>query len=140
MTHASLLAESAYLLGCLIHSCARLVMPYVWPILKALVTKLRMASFGVMMPQATAITSPDGSKGPLHGKPCAAQLWARPCGQALGLLHAEHWQQQGRLAGACYTCVWHAAKPALPPAWLLVGHMCTFQLRVCSACMTAASP
>eukprot|EP00891_Asterochloris_glomerata_P006787 jgi/Astpho2/6787/fgenesh1_pm.00103_%23_6_t len=59
--------ESAYLLGCLIHSCPRLVMPYVWPILKALVAKLRMASFGVMMPQATAITAPDASKGPLHG-------------------------------------------------------------------------
>ena len=128
-THESLPAESAYLLGCLIHSCPRLVMPYVWPILKALVSKLRMASFGVMMPQATAITSPDGSKGPLHGEPCPAQLWAEPCGQALGLLHAEVRQQQGRPAGGhAHTRVWHAAKPAWPAGRLLASHVCTFQL------------
>ena len=139
-THDLLLAESAYLLGCLIHSCARLVMPYVWPILKALVTKLRMASFGVMMPQATAITSPDGSKGPLHGEPCTAQLWARPCDQTLGMRHAEHWQQQGRLAGACYTRVWHAAKPAWPAGWVLAGHMCVCPSATCKLCMHDSSP
>ncbi len=36
-------AESALLLGKLIHACPRLVLPYVPPILKALVAKLRTA-------------------------------------------------------------------------------------------------
>lgn len=36
-------AESAYLLGALIHACPRLVLPYVSAILKALVAKLRAA-------------------------------------------------------------------------------------------------
>ena len=38
---AHLAAESALLLGKLIHACPRLVLPYVPPILKALVSKLR---------------------------------------------------------------------------------------------------
>lgn len=42
MTYNYLLAESAHLLGRLIKACPRLVLPYVSPILKALVAKLRI--------------------------------------------------------------------------------------------------
>lgn len=44
MTARVVFAEGAHLLGCLIHSAPRLVMPYVGPILKALVSKLRSAA------------------------------------------------------------------------------------------------
>ncbi|KAK9806315.1 hypothetical protein WJX72_010074 [[Myrmecia] bisecta] len=48
--------ESAHLLGCLIHSAPRLVMPYVSPILKALVAKLRTSS-------TVLVTHPAGASG-----------------------------------------------------------------------------
>lgn len=51
-------AESAYLLGRLIATCPRLVLPYVSPILKALVMKLRV----VPSLQITAAQSGPGSK------------------------------------------------------------------------------
>lgn len=74
-------AESAYLLGCLIYSCPRLVMPYIWPILRALVAKLRLASFGIMMPQAPAVLDP--SKGPLQGE--QGLPWAHGCEDCSGI-------------------------------------------------------
>ncbi len=57
-------AEGAHLLGCLIHSAPRLVMPYVGPILKALVSKLRCASLPLIIhpPQVTHM-----QKGPVQG-------------------------------------------------------------------------
>ena len=128
--HGSLPAESAYLLGCLIHSCPRLVMPYVWPILKALVAKLRMASFGVMMPQATAITAPDASKGPLHGKPCTPQLWTAQPWQGLAVelcACSMHRHQQGSLQGHACIRVWHAYKPAGPAGCVPALHVYTLQ-------------
>ena len=59
-------AEGAHLLGCLIHSAPRLVMPYVVPILKALVSKLKSASMPLII-----LPSPQGgpplNKGGVQG-------------------------------------------------------------------------
>ena len=49
-------AEGAHLLGCLIHSAPRLVMPYVGPILKALVSKLRSASIPLIIHPSPQVT------------------------------------------------------------------------------------
>ncbi len=56
-------AEGAHLLGCLIHSAPRLVMPYVGPILKALVSKLRSAS----LPLIIHPSPQHMQKGPVQG-------------------------------------------------------------------------
>lgn len=42
-------AERAHLLGCLINSAPRLIMPYIGPILKVLVHKLRVVSIPLMV-------------------------------------------------------------------------------------------
>ena len=55
-------AEGAHLLGCLIHSAPRLIMPYVGPILKALVSKLRSASMPLIIHP-----SPHMQKGAVQG-------------------------------------------------------------------------
>ena len=58
-------AEGAHLLGCLIHSAPRLVMPYVGPILKALVSKLRSASLPLIIHPSPQVTHMQ--KGPVQG-------------------------------------------------------------------------
>ncbi|DBA66640.1 TPA: hypothetical protein ACH3X2_002209 [Trebouxia sp. C0005] len=57
--------EGAHLLGCLIHSAPRLVMPYVGPILKALVSKLRSTSLPLIIPPSLQVTHMQ--KGPVQG-------------------------------------------------------------------------
>lgn len=83
-TCLSVAAESAYLLECLITSAPRLIMPYVSPIQKALVAKLR----GVGTPPSGGMVLPvANSQG---GEPCAQMcVCASQAMSAWALPHAR---------------------------------------------------
>lgn len=65
-------AESAFLLGKLIHGAPRLVLPYVAPVLKALVAKLRTAA---MLPAPLTPAPAPGTKAAAKCEWPAAFLW-----------------------------------------------------------------